>query len=165
VRCWGEVIPVILIGFKFDNTVLTLGIDLTTATNSVSNVVDVRSSANAFAGVNGLNLASLNSVSSSDLGIFTFSQVNVTLQSLAIASDNLSKFASFVGGISNRLDSQQEALQSQITNFNAAISRIEDADVANEQLELIRSQFLQQTSITSLAQSNQNPQNFLQLLR
>ncbi|HRE56939.1 MAG TPA: flagellin [Candidatus Kapabacteria bacterium] len=37
--------------------------------------------------------------------------------------------------------------------------------MALEQLELIKSQFLQQTSITSLAQANQNPQQFLQLLR
>jgi flagellin len=153
-----------VIGFQASNAVLTLGIDLTTA-NSGSNVVDVRAGSNAFAGVTAFSLSSLNDVSSSNLGIFSNTQISVTLQSLSLAADNLSKFASFVGGISNRLDSQQEALQSQITNFNAAISRIEDADVATEQLELIRGQFLQQTSITSLAQSNQNPQNFLQLLR
>ncbi len=153
-----------VIGFQANNAVLTLGIDLTTA-NSASNVVDVRGSSNAFAGVNALNLSSLNDITTSSLGIFSSTQISITLQSLSLAADNLSKFASFVGGISNRLDSQQEALQSQITNFNSAISRIEDADVATEQLELIRGQFLQQTSITSLAQSNQNPQNFLQLLR
>jgi flagellin len=153
-----------VIGFQANNAVLTLGIDLTTA-NASSNVVNVRASASEFAGINGLNLSSLNDVTTSSLGIFSNTQISLTLQSLSLAADNLSKFASFVGGVSNRLDSQQEALQSQITNFNSAISRIEDADVATEQLELIRGQFLQQTSITSLAQSNQNPQNFLQLLR
>ena len=153
-----------VIGFQANNAVLTLGIDLTTA-NARSNVVNVRAAASEFAGINGLNLSSLNDVTTSSLGIFSNTQISTTLQSLSLAADNLSKFASFVGGISNRLDSQQEALQSQITNFNSAISRIEDADVATEQLELIRGQFLQQTSITSLAQSNQNPQNFLQLLR
>jgi flagellin len=153
-----------VIGFQASNAVLTLGIDLTTA-NATSNVVNVRAAASEFAGISGLNLSSLNDVTTSSLGIFSNTQISLTLQSLSLAADNLSKFASFVGGISNRLDSQQEALQSQITNFNSAISRIEDADVATEQLELIRGQFLQQTSITSLAQSNQNPQNFLQLLR
>ena len=56
-------------------------------------------------------------------------------------------------------------LKSQITNYNAAISRIEDADVAQEQLSLIKSQFLQQASLISLTQANQQPQAFLQLFR
>jgi flagellin-like hook-associated protein FlgL len=56
-------------------------------------------------------------------------------------------------------------LKSQITNYKAAISRIEDADIATEQMELIKSQFLQQASLISLAQANQNPQQFLQLFR
>lgn len=70
-----------------------------------------------------------------------------------------------MGGISNRLTSQQDILQGSVVNYNAAISRIEDADVALEQMNLIKNQFLQQTSLTSLAQSNQNPNAFLQLLQ
>jgi len=63
------------------------------------------------------------------------------------------------------LQSQEDLLRSQITNYKAAISRIEDTDVATEQLELVKSQFLQQASLISLAQANQNPQAFLQLFR
>jgi flagellin-like hook-associated protein FlgL len=37
--------------------------------------------------------------------------------------------------------------------------------VAQEQLSLIKSQFLQQSSLTSLSQANQNPNGFLQLIR
>jgi flagellin len=97
------------------------------------------------------------------LGIFSTSQVSSTITSLANALTHVNKVASYLGGIQNRLNSQEELLQSQITNYNAAISRIEDADVATEQLNLIKNQFLQQTSLISLAQANQNPQAFLKL--
>jgi flagellin len=104
-------------------------------------------------------------VSSSNLGIFSNTNIQTTLTSLSTALNNISKVASYLGGLTNRLASQEDALKSQITNYNAAISRIEDADVAQEQLKLIRAQFLQQASIVSLAQANQAPSSFLQLLR
>jgi flagellin len=85
--------------------------------------------------------------------------------SLANAINNINKVATYLGGISNRLSSQEELLKSQITNYNAAISRIVDADVAKEQLYLIKSQFLQQTSIISLSQANQNPNAFMRLFQ
>ncbi|MCX7930570.1 MAG: flagellin [Chlorobi bacterium] len=157
-----------VIGSRADNTLITLGIDLSTNNpelNIPSNIFDLRLVSLNFAGVTGLSLSSLNDVSSSNLGIFDFSIIQTTLTSISIALSNVSKVASYLGGIANRLTSQEDALKSQITNYNAAISRIEDADVAKEQLELIRSQFLQQASIISLAQANQTPQTFLQLLR
>lgn len=153
-----------VIGFRADNSLLTLSIDLSTATNP-NFAINVNTETNgSFAGVAGLDLASLNAVTNSDLGVFSSEQISTTLTSLSTALTNVNKTASFIGGIVNRLDSQENALRSQITNFNAAISRIEDADVALEQLELIKAQFLQQTSIISLAQANQSPQTFLQLL-
>jgi flagellin len=118
---------------------------------------------NEFAAIPGLNLEDLYQVSMDDLGIFHEDRIGTTLVSLANAIQNINKTATYLGGISNRLTSQEELLKNQITNFNAAISRIEDADVAVEQLKLIRAQFLQQTSITSLAQANQNPNAFMKL--
>lgn len=154
-----------IIGFTATNNIQTLSIDLATATNSTF-AFDVNTQGNeTFAGVGGLNLASLGSITTSDLGIFSTSQIATTLTSLSDALNNVNKTASYLGGIINRLDSQDEALRSQITNFNAAVSRIEDADVALEQLELVKAQFLQQTSVISLTQSNQSPQTFLQLLQ
>ncbi|MCX8052092.1 MAG: flagellin [Chlorobi bacterium] len=157
-----------VIGSRADNTLITLGIDLSTNNpelNIPSNIFDLRLVSLNFAGVTGLSLASLNDVTASNLGMFDFSVIQTTLTSISIALANVSKVASYLGGIANRLTSQEDALKSQITNYNAAISRIEDADVAKEQLELIRSQFLQQASIISLSQANQTPQTFLQLLR
>ncbi|MDT7924460.1 MAG: flagellin [Chlorobiota bacterium] len=166
----GEFSAEFVIGYMADNSLITLSIDLTSA-----NVTDFNISSSAvlltvtgntdFAGVTNLNLEDLNSVSSSDLGIFDNANITTTLQSLDMALQNVNKIASYLGGIINRLSSQEDLLKSQITNYNAAISRIEDADVAKEQLELIRAQFLQQTSLISLAQANQQPQVFLQLFR
>jgi flagellin len=166
----GEFSAEFVIGYMADNSLITLSIDLTSTNvtdfNIDSSAVLLTVTGNTnFAGVTDLNLEDLNSVSSSDLGIFDNANITTTLQSLDMALQNVNKIASYLGGIINRLSSQEDLLKSQITNYNAAISRIEDADVAKEQLELIRAQFLQQTSLISLAQANQQPQVFLQLFR
>ena len=123
-----------------------------------------------FAGIADFNLQSLNLVGIEnagviDLGIFGEDQIEGTLASLSLAIANVNKVASYLGGVQIRLNSQEQALTSQITNYKAAISRIEDADVASEQMNLIKNQFLQSASLTSLTQANQGPTQFLQLLR
>jgi len=174
---WGNYSGTWAIGFFADNTILSIGIDLTTS-NSDFNVASNNFNLNAagtatspaghatnLAGVSGLDLESLNSVSESNLGIFSTTQIGTTLSSIAAAIDNVNRVASYLGGIQNRIGSHEDLLKSQITNYNAAISRIEDADVAEEQLELIKQQFLLQASLISLTQANQQPQAFLQLFR
>lgn len=174
---WGDYSGTWAIGFYADNSILSIGVDLTTNNsdfniasnnfnlNATSAAISPAGHATDFAGVSGLDLESLNSVSESDLGIFSTSQIATTLTSLAMAIDNVNKVAAYLGGIQNRIGSHEELLKSQITNYNAAISRIEDADVAQEQLELIKQQFLLQASLISLTQANQQPQAFLQLFR
>jgi flagellin len=158
-----------VIGYNASNSLLTLQIGLDTGSSASNFNIDgdflLTTTGANFAGVTGLNLQSLDAVSSTDLGIFTTGNIVSTLTSLSNALNNVNKVASYLGGLTNRLSSQEDSLKSQITNYNAAISRIEDADVAQEQLDLIKAQFLQQTSVISLAQANQNPQTFLQLLR
>ncbi len=174
---WGDYSGTWAIGFYADNSILSIGVDLTTSNtdfNIASNNFNLNATSAAispagfttdFAGVNGLSLESLNNVSETDLGIFSTSQIATTLTSLALAIDNVNKVASYLGAIQNRIGSHEDLLKSQITNYNAAISRIEDADVAQEQLELIKQQFLLQASLISLTQANQQPQAFLQLFR
>jgi flagellin len=157
------------------NDLIKIGVDLTTASNGeIVNIVNSNFNINSltagsFAGVTGLNLANLNqsvdNVLNNDTGIFGASNIHTTLGSLSIALNNINNVTSFIGGVQVRLNSQEDLLKTQITNYNAAVSRIEDTDVANEQLDLIKYQFLQQASIISLAQANQAPQTFLQLFR
>ncbi len=170
-------------GYKADNSLLAIEIDLSEdglvaeadLTGDAGEAFDLKATdgtgAANFAGVKGLNLSDLGNVNDSNLGIFAVQDdaagtgIKTTLQSLSMALNNINKVASYVGGIHVRLESQTEVLNSQITNYKAAISRIEDADIATEQMSLIKSQFLQSASLTSLAQANQNPSQFLQLLR
>lgn len=157
------------IGTNAVNALLTIEIDLQTG-NVDFNVSNLDFNVNSlkidyFGGVTNLDLRLLNDVNAQDLGIFSDAQIGYTIVSLANAMENVTKVATYLGGISNRLASQESALNEQITNYNAAISRIADSDVAIEQLNLVKSQFLQQASLTSLSQSNQNPTAFLQLLR
>lgn len=158
-----------VIGFGESNSLITLSVDLTSSNNTnfnTENAFELNSgSAANFGGITALDLGDLDDVSESSLGIFSSTAISVTLTSLSDALDNVSKVASFVGGLEARLNSQEDLLSSQITNYKAAISRIEDVDVAEEQLQLVKNQFLQQTSIISLSQANQNPQTYLQLFR
>jgi flagellin len=151
------------------NDLITLSVDMTKNNedfNIESGEFELNTLAgNDFAGITGLDLSKFDDVTSNDHGIFDFDKIHMTLSSLADAIDNVNKVASYVGGVVNRLTSQQDLLKNQLTNYNAAISRIEDADVAKEQLELIKSQFLQQASLVSLTQANTNPEAFLQLIR
>ncbi len=161
------------VGYKADDTLLEIEVDLQKQntnydlTGDASDDFDLNAIANGgaenFAGVEGLNLSDLQNADIVESGIFNEDQINTTLASMSSAINNINKVASYVGGIEVRLNSQEELLSSQITNYKAAISRIEDADVATEQMELIKAQFLQQSSLISLAQANQNPQSFLQL--
>lgn len=157
------------------NDLLTLSVNLTSnnddynifnSYDSIGNNFDLNSmSVSNFAGITGLDLRALNQVNGNDTGIFAQDRIGATLTSLADAINNVNKVASYLGGVVNRMVSQEDLLKNQITNYNAAISRIEDADVAKEQLNLVKSQFLQQASLVSLAQANANPQAFLQLIQ
>ncbi len=158
-----------VIGTNATNSLLTLDVDMTFGNpdfNIASGYFDLNSMLTGdFAGITGLDLRVFNDVNSIDQGVFASDAIAATLTSLSDAINNVNKVASYVGGIVNRLTSQEDLLKGQIVNYNAAISRIEDADVAKEQLELIKSQFLQQASLISLAQANANPQAFLQLIQ
>ncbi len=158
-----------VIGTDGANNLLTLAIDMTTG-NVDFNVESNNFNLNAmqvsmFAGVTNLDMRELNNTSATNLGLFSDSALSLTLTSISSAIDNINKAASYLGGVSNRMFSQEDLLKSQVTNYNAAISRIQDADIAQEQLQLIKSQFLQQASLISLAQANTNPQSFLRLLQ
>ena len=69
-----------------------------------------------------------------------------------------------LGASSSRLESALGMLQEQALQLDSARSRIVDADVAAEVAELVRLQILQQAGTAVLAQANQQPAVFLNLL-
>ena len=81
------------------------------------------------------------------------------------AISDVSSALSYIGSITNRLTYQEKSLNTSKINTDAARSRIEDADMASEQLQTTKLQILQQTSITMLAQANTSPQAILSLFK
>jgi len=71
----------------------------------------------------------------------------------------------YIGSLSNRLDFKETMLAISKTNIDAAISRMYDADLAKEQMEMMKLQILQNTATAQLAQANAAPQQYLQLFQ
>ncbi len=96
------------------------------------------------------------------------SSASSAADSLNYIDDAIAALASSVQEVGNylvRLESKEEALSVSITNTEAARSRIEDADFAEEQMELMKLQILQQTGLTALSQANSSPQAVLALFQ
>jgi len=98
-------------------------------------------------------------------GITSASDFTSFIASVDSAISTVSLELQYVGSLSNRLDVKESNLQTAITNSEAAKSRIEDADMAKEQLEATKLQILQQTATTQLAQANTQPQSILSLFQ
>lgn len=70
-----------------------------------------------------------------------------------------------LGAYQNRLEYTIKSLDIASENTSAAESRIRDADMAKEMMNVSKANVLQQAATSMLAQANQAPQNVLQLLR
>jgi len=81
------------------------------------------------------------------------------------AIKSLAKSIQSVGDSNARLSSKEESLSFAVSNTEATRSRIEDADFAKEQMNMMKLQILQQTSISSFSQANSAPQMVLSLFR
>ena len=64
-----------------------------------------------------------------------------------------------------RLGLKADALSITAANTEATRSRYEDADMAQEQMEFLKHQIVQQTGISALSQANSAPQIVLSLFR
>ncbi|HKX31018.1 MAG TPA: flagellin [Blastocatellia bacterium] len=87
------------------------------------------------------------------------------LDAIKTAVATLGKVQGTVGAGQNRLLQAVDLATSQINNFQAAESRIRDADVSAEASQLSRLSVLQQAGVAALAQANQTTQAVLSLLR
>jgi len=70
-----------------------------------------------------------------------------------------------LGAMQNRLEFTIQNLDISSENLSAAESRIRDADMAREMMNLTKTNVLQQAATSMLAQANQAPMTILQLLR
>ena len=117
-----------------------------------------------------VNLSRTNGYGTTGLGLATLTVSTVGGASGALALiDSAIKAVdgkrADLGAVQNRFQATIRNLTNISENVAGARSRIRDTDFAKETAELTRTQILQQTSTTVLAQANQRPQAALSLLQ
>ncbi len=146
---------------------LTVFIGGGTSANSSNNSVMVDlSSVNVDAA--GLGFATYDSATGNytvSIDISTQANALTAIQTIRSAVTTLGGVQGKVGAGQNNLAQAIDLATSQLTNFQAAESRIRDADVASEASDLSRLTILQQAGVAALAQANQSNQAVLSLLR
>jgi flagellin len=102
------------------------------------------------------------------LGIDALDTTDATTSATAItaidtAIETVSGYLSGIGDSQKRLSFKSDNLETSKTNYESARSRIEDADFAQEQMNIVKLQILQQTGTAAFAQANAAPQSVLSL--
>ena len=103
----------------------------------------------------------------SALGVSALDLVNSPSAGIGLidtAITTVSEVRSTLGAVQNRLEHTIANLDNTAENLTAALSRIEDVDMALEMSEFTKLNILSQAGTAMLAQANQIPQMVLQLL-
>ncbi|MFW6365962.1 MAG: flagellin [Spirochaetota bacterium] len=95
----------------------------------------------------------------------TAEQSNSSIGILDEALHKISKQRADLGAYYNRLETTAKGLMNAYENIQASESRIRDADMAEQMVEMTKSQVLVQSGTAMLAQANQKTQSVLQLLQ
>jgi flagellin len=144
---------------KFNGQALLSGTTL-----SFSIQVGYQSSANDTLS---LTLAALdtNTLGLASVNVSTAANAQSALGNLDSAISAVAAARATYGATQNRFAATIDSLQVTSQNFTAAVSRIQDADVAYETSQFTKNQVLVQSGIAVLAQANALPQQALALLR
>jgi flagellin len=111
-------------------------------------------------GINLLNLATSVGTSFAALsptGTSDISEIDAAITAVSAARGEM-------GAVQNRLEHTLSVNAAYQENLTSAESRIRDVDMAEEMVNLTKSQVLQQAGTAMLAQANQSPQSVLKLL-
>lgn len=98
------------------------------------------------------------------LDITTPESATETITVLDVALNKVNKQRADLGAFQNRLEMAQRGVDMSTENLQAAESRIRDADMAKEFVELTKSQILSQTSASMTAQANNQSQMVLRIV-
>ena len=147
-------------------------IDLTSQANAPIKIedgyADGDSTATGMTGAARIGFESQNELSngsSTGVNVSSVATASASIESIDKAIQTISSFRAGFGAIENRLDASINNLTTLKVNTDAARSRIEDADFANETTNLTKSQILSQAATSMLAQANSSKQNLLALLQ
>jgi len=100
----------------------------------------------------------------SSLDITDSGTASAAITTIDDAIKKVSEGRSKLGATQNRLEHTIANVDNAAENLTAALSRIEDADMALEMSEFTKYNILMQAGTSMLAQANQRPQTILQLL-
>ena len=129
---------------------------------------DGDSTATGMTGAARIGFESQNELSngtSTGVNVSTVIAANASIESIDKAIETISSFRAGFGAYENRLDASINNLTTLQINTDAARSRIEDADFAQETTNMTKSQILSQAATSMLAQANSSKQNLLALLQ
>ena len=112
-----------------------------------------------------LGAADSASLGISSIDLSTANGASTAIGTISTAIDTLSDHMKDLGEYKIRLESKQSNLSNAITNTESVRSTLEDADFAKEQMEVMKLQILQRTSLSSLTQANAAPQLVLSMFR
>lgn len=97
--------------------------------------------------------------------ISSASYARTAMDTIDTALTSMNSFMGEIGAYQNRLQYTIENLSISIENFTSSESTIRDVDMAEEMSSFTKSQILQQSGMSMLAQANSAPQQILTLLR
>lgn len=100
-----------------------------------------------------------------NLSVATQALASQSMVSIDNALSSVSSLLQGIGAKIQRLTVKEDTVSTLYTNVEAARSRIEDADVAQEQLQASKLLILQQTATAMLAQANVQPSSILSLFQ
>ena len=104
-------------------------------------------------------------VSGSGVSVDNLTNAQNSLAKIDAAIEKVSLFRSSFGAIENRIDASMNNLTTLKVNTEASLSRIIDANFAEETSNLTKNQILNQAATSMLAQANASKQNLLALLQ
>ena len=99
------------------------------------------------------------------LNLSTIAGASAAIEKLDDAITMISTTRSKLGAYQNRLETSASSLDVYTENITAALSRIEDCDMAESMTEFTAESVKSQAATSVLAQANERPQTILQLLQ
>jgi len=113
-----------------------------------------------------VSLASVNTTSGvASIDLSTAASARTALSTLSRTSESIERELGAIGGFQSRLGSAINHLHTLRENYQAAESRIKDADVAVATAEMLRNQIVQQSGVAVMAQSRRSQSLVMELLR
>ena len=151
--------------------------DITQLSIEVENILQSGVSVKLYSGftLGGSNNVSLTgNLTSNALSTLTLDGTNIsvtgsqselvsTIENIDNALTIILKDEERLGSFIKRLEVETEVNKIEEVNLRASLSSIQDADLAEEQLELTKLSILQQSALAMLAQANSSPQSVLTL--